>query len=122
MAPFVRKDGLSYDDARQAIQEMVLCLNVPSRWGTQTPVTNLTFDWVCPEDMRQQIPVVAGEEMPFAYGDLQVEMDMINRAYIEVMSEGDTRGRVFTFPIPSCNITPDFDWHSANAERLLAMT
>lgn len=122
MAPFVRKDGLSYDDARQAIQEMVFSLNVPSRWGTQTPFTNLTFDWVCPEDLREQIPVIAGEEMPFAYGDLQVEMDMINRAYIEVMSEGDARGRVFTFPIPTYNITPDFDWHSANAERLFAMT
>jgi len=122
MAPFVRKDGLSYDDVRQAIQEMVFSLNVPSRWGTQTPFTNLTFDWVCPEDLREQIPVIAGEEMPFAYGDLQVEMDMINRAYIEVMSEGDARGRVFTFPIPTYNITPDFDWHSENAERLFAMT
>jgi ribonucleoside-triphosphate reductase len=122
MAPFVRKDGLSYEDVRQAIQEMVFSLNVPSRWGTQTPFTNLTFDWVCPEDLREQIPVIAGEEMPFAYGDLQVEMDMINRAYIEVMSEGDARGRVFTFPIPTYNITPDFDWHSANAELLFAMT
>ena len=122
MAPFVRKDGLSYDDVRQAIQEMVFSLNVPSRWGTQTPFTNLTFDWVCPEDLREQIPVIAGEEMPFTYGDLQVEMDMINRAYIEVMSEGDARGRVFTFPIPTYNITPDFDWHSENAERLFAMT
>ncbi len=122
MAPFVRKDALSYADVRQCIQELIFNLNVPSRWGTQTPFTNLTFDWVCPEDLRAQIPVIGGEEMPFAYGDLQAEMDMINRAYIEVMMAGDARGRAFTFPIPTYNITPDFDWHSPNAERLFEMT
>jgi anaerobic ribonucleoside-triphosphate reductase len=122
MAPFVRKDALSYADVRQCIQELIFNLNVPSRWGTQTPFTNLTFDWVCPEDLRAQIPVIGGEEMPFAYGDLQAEMDMINRAYIEVMMAGDARGRAFTFPIPTYNITPDFDWHSPNAELLFEMT
>jgi ribonucleoside-triphosphate reductase len=122
MAPFVRKDGLSYAQVRQYIQELIYNLNVPSRWGTQTPFTNLTFDWVCPEDLREQIPVICGQEMPFHYGDLQVEMDLINRAYIEVMSAGDAKGRVFTFPIPTYNITPDFPWDSANAGRLFAMT
>jgi ribonucleoside-triphosphate reductase len=122
LAPFVRKDGLSYDAVRQNIQEFIYNLNVPSRWGSQTPFTNVTFDWVCPEDLREQVPVIGGKEMPFHYGDLQVEMDLINRAYIEVMSEGDAKGRVFTFPIPTYNITADFPWDSENAERLFAMT
>ena len=122
MAPFVRKDNLSYAEVRQSIQELIYNLNVPSRWGTQTPFTNLTFDWVCPEDLRGQVPVIGGEEMPFTYGELQAEMDMINRAYIEVMTAGDAKGRVFTFPIPTYNITPDFIWDSENSERLFAMT
>lgn len=122
MAPYVRKDGLRYEDVRQSMQELIYNLNVPSRWGTQTPFTNLTFDWVCPEDLRDQVPVVAGEEMPFTYGDLQAEMDVINRAYIEVMMAGDAKGRVFTFPIPTYNITEDFDWHNPNAELLFEMT
>jgi len=122
MAPFVRKDHLSYPQVRQFIQELIYNLNVPSRWGCQTPFTNLTFDWVCPEDLRQQIPVIAGEEQPFTYGDLQDEMDLINRAYIEVMTEGDAKGRIFTFPIPTYNMTEDFPWDSENAERLFAMT
>ena len=122
MAPFVRKDRLSYEAVRQCIQELVYNLNVPSRWGTQTPFTNLTFDWVCPMDLREQVPVIGGEEMPFTYGELQPEMDMINRAYIEVMSVGDEKGRVFTFPIPTYNITRDFPWESDNAARLFEMT
>ena len=122
LAPFVRKDGLSYAQIRQAMQEFIYNLNVPSRWGTQTPFTNLTFDWVCPEDLREQIPYIGGEEMPFAYGDLQAEMELINRAYIEVMQAGDGHGRVFTFPIPTYNITHDFPWDSENADRLFDMT
>ncbi len=122
MAPFVRKDELSYAEVRQYIQELIYNLNVPSRWGTQTPFTNLTFDWVCPEDLRDQAPVIGDEEMPFTYGELQYEMDLINRAYIEVMTAGDAKGRVFTFPIPTYNITPEFPWESDNAERLFAMT
>ena len=122
LAPYVRNDGLSFDEVKQHMQEFIYNLNVPSRWGTQTPFTNLTFDWVCPEDLRQQVPVIAGEEMPFTYGELQEEMDMLNRAYIEVMTAGDRRGRVFTFPIPTYNITSDFPWESENAERLFAMT
>ncbi len=122
LAPFVRKDRLGFDEVRQAIQEFIYNLNVPSRWGTQTPFTNLTFDWVCPEDLREQIPYIGGEEMPFAYGELQAEMELINRAYIEVMQAGDGLGRVFTFPIPTYNITHDFPWDSDNAERLFEMT
>jgi ribonucleoside-triphosphate reductase len=122
MAPFVRKDKLPYSQVKQYIQELIYNLNVPSRWGTQTPFTNLTFDWVCPEDLREQVPVVGGVEMPFTYGELQAEMDMINRAYIEVMTTGDAKGRVFTFPIPTYNMTPDFPWESENATLLFEMT
>lgn len=122
LAPYVRLDAMTYDQVRQCVQELVHNLNVPSRWGTQTPFTNLTFDWTCPGDLREQIPVVAGEETGFTYGELQAEMDMINGAYIEVMTEGDAAGRVFTFPIPTYNITEDFPWESENAERLFAMT
>jgi len=122
MAAFVRNDRLSYPEVRQYIQELVYNLNVPSRWGTQTPFTNLTFDWTCPEDLKDQVPVIGDVEMPFTYGDLQAEMDMINRAYIEVMTAGDAKGRVFTFPIPTYNITPDFPWESENAARLFEMT
>ncbi len=122
LAPYLRKDAMKYEDVKQCIQEFIYNLNVPSRWGTQTPFTNITLDWVCPEDLREQIPIIAGEEMPFAYGDLKKEMDMINRAYIEVMIEGDAKKRVFTFPIPTYNITPDFDWESENADLLFEMT
>ncbi|ACV26634.1 ribonucleoside triphosphate reductase [Kangiella koreensis] len=122
LAPYIRKDAMKYEDIKQCIQEFIYNLNVPSRWGTQTPFTNITLDWVCPEDLREQIPIIAGEEMPFAYGDLQKEMDLINRAYIEVMIEGDAKKRVFTFPIPTYNITPDFDWESENSDLLFEMT
>jgi len=122
LAPFVRKDRLSYAEVKQHLQEFIYNLNVPSRWGTQTPFTNLTFDWVCPPDLRAQVPFVGGEPMDFTYGELQAEMDLINQAYIEVMIEGDARGRIFTFPIPTYNITPDFDWEHPNTGRLFEMT
>ncbi|NTU71391.1 MAG: ribonucleoside triphosphate reductase [Coriobacteriia bacterium] len=122
MAAFVRKDNLDYDSVRQSIQELVYNLNVPSRWGTQTPFTNLTFDWTCPEDLAGEYPVIGGVTQEFTYGELQAEMDMINRAYIEVMTEGDALGRVFTFPIPTYNITPEFPWESENATLLFEMT
>ncbi|MCX7117838.1 MAG: ribonucleoside triphosphate reductase [Legionellales bacterium] len=122
MAPFIRKDGLNYEEVKQYMQELIFNLNVPSRWGTQTPFTNLTFDWICPEDLQTQVPLIGGIEMSFTYGDLQHEMDMINRAYIEVMMAGDAKGRVFTFPIPTYNITDDFVWDSPNAELLFEMT
>lgn len=122
LAPFIRKDNLSYEAVKQAMQSFIYNLNVPSRWGTQTPFTNLTFDWVCPEDLRSVHPIIGGEEMSFTYGELQTEMDMINRAYIEVMTAGDAHGRPFTFPIPTYNITKDFPWNAENTNRLFEMT
>ena len=122
LAPYIRLDNLDYKSVKQQIQELIYNLNVPSRWGTQTPFTNLTFDWVCPEDLRNQVPMLGDVEMAFTYGELQQEMDMINRAYIEVMTEGDAKGRVFTFPIPTYNMTPEFPWESENAKRLFDMT
>lgn len=122
MAPFIRKDEMTYQQVRQCMQELIYNLNVPSRWGTQTPFTNLTFDWTCPADLKEQIPYVGGIEMPFSYGDLQKEMDMINRAYIDVMMAGDALGRAFTFPIPTYNITKDFPWEHPNTSPLFEMT
>ncbi len=138
LAPYIRKDNLSYEEVKQCMQELIYNLNVPSRWGSQTPFTNFTFDWVCPEDLRNQHPYIGGhiaghdesfmpiiegqEEMPFTYGDLQKEMDMINRAYIEVMMSGDVLGRPFTFPIPTYNMTPDFPWEDEKAQLLFEMT
>lgn len=122
MAPFVRLDQLSYDQVEQIMQEFIFNLNVPSRWGTQTPFTNLTFDWNCPADLADQYPMVGDDICDFTYGELGKEMDMINRAFISVMSEGDTEGRPFTFPIPTYNITEEFDWESPNALALFEMT
>ncbi len=122
LAPFVRSDGLDQNAVRQNLQEFVFNLNVPSRWGTQTPFTNLTFDWVCPDDLRDEHPLIGGVPAPFVYGDLAAEMDMINRAFLEVMAAGDARQRVFTFPIPTYNITSDFPWESETARMLFAVT
>ena len=122
MAPFIRKDNLDYEQVHQCMQELIYNLNVPSRWGSQCPFTNLTFDWTCPDDLVDEHPLIGDELMEFTYGDLAKEMEMINRAFIEVMTAGDADGRVFTFPIPTYNITPDFDWDSPNTERLFAMT
>jgi len=122
LAPFLRKDRLDYTQVKQKIQELIYSLNYPSRWGGQSPFTNLTFDWVCPDDLKVIHPIIGGETMPFCYGDLQAEMEQINRAYIEIMTDGDSKGRVFTFPIPTYNITRDFPWDSDNATRLFAMT
>ena len=122
MAPFIRLEGLDYAEVKQSMQELIFNLNVPSRWGSQCPFTNLTFDWTCPEDIKDNHPLIGGELCDFTYGDLQAEMDTINRAYIEVMMEGDADGRVFTFPIPTYNMTKDFDWESDNARALFDMT
>jgi ribonucleoside-triphosphate reductase len=122
LAPFVRLENLDFIQVKQSMQEFIFNLNVPSRWGTQTPFTNLTFDWTCPEDLKTQVPVVGGKEVSFTYGDLQEEMNLINRAYIEVMMAGDAKGRVFTFPIPTYNITREFDWEHPNTELLFEMT
>ena len=122
MAPFVRLDDMTYAQVKQCMQELIFNLNVPSRWGTQTPFTNLTFDWTCPADLADEHPLIGDEVCDFAYGDLQAEMDLINRAFMEVMTEGDAEGRVFTFPIPTYNITRDFDWDTPNTELLFTMT
>lgn len=122
LAPFVRIEKLSYEEVKQAMQSFIFNLNVPSRWGTQTPFTNLTFDWTCPEDLKDKHPIIGGEEQAFTYGELQTEMDMINRAFLEVMGAGDAKGRPFTFPIPTYNITNEFPWDSPNTEYLFEMT
>ena len=122
LAPFVRVDRMTFAEVRQCLQEFIFNLNVPSRWGTQTPFTNLTFDLTCPEDLGPQHPVIGGQEMSFTYGELQAEMDMLNRAYLEVMMEGDARERVFTFPIPTYNVTKDFPWEGPNSDLLFEMT
>lgn len=122
LAPYVKKDKLDYERVRQGIQQFVFNLNVPSRWGMQTPFTNITLDWNCPEDMREQKPIIGGMEQSFTYGECQKEMDIINKAFIDVMSAGDSKGRIFTFPIPTYNITKDFDWDHPNAQGLFEMT
>jgi ribonucleoside-triphosphate reductase len=122
MAPFVRLDHMTYEQVKQQLQELIFNLNVPSRWGSQCPFTNLTFDWTCPADIADNYPYIGEEVCDFTYGELQEEMDMINKAYMEVMMAGDADGRVFTFPIPTYNMTKDFDWDSENANLLFAMT
>lgn len=122
LAPYIRADHLTYEQVEQSIQELIYNLNVPSRWGSQTPFTNFTFDWVCPEDLRDKHPIIAGVEQPFTYGDLKEEMHMINKAYMTVIMKGDIKGRPFTFPIPTYNMTPDFPWEDDNTELLFEMT
>jgi len=122
LAPFVRFDRLTYPMVKQSMQQFIFGLNIASRWG-QTPFTNLTFDWVVPEDLKDS-PVILGGKLDDrqTYGDYQAEMDLINRAFLEVMSEGDRDGRVFTFPIPTYNVTRDFDFGSDNAKLLFMVT
>lgn len=122
LAPFIRIEKLSYEEVKQAMQSFIFNLNVPSRWGTQTPFTNLTFDWTCPADLADKHPVIGGEVQPFTFGELQAEMDMINKAFLEVMRDGDAKGRPFTFPIPTYNITSAFPWNSPNIDLLFEMT
>ncbi len=118
LAPYVRLDKLSYEDVKNSMQTLIFNCAVPCRWGTQTPFINFTFDWTCPVDLRPQRPFVGGKQVDFTYGDLQNEMDMINKAFLEVMTEGDALGRPFTFPIPTYNITPDFPWNHPNVKPL----
>ncbi|MGE4300908.1 MAG: ribonucleoside triphosphate reductase [Victivallaceae bacterium] len=122
LAPFIRYDNIGYKEIKQQIQQFVFGLNIASRWG-QTPFTNLTLDWVVPADLRDQEVIIGGELQPgTCYGDYQPEMDLINRAFLEVMSEGDRDGRIFTFPIPTYNVTKDFNWDSENAKLLFSVT
>ncbi len=122
LAPFVRADNLSYDKVRQCIQSYIYGVNTPSRWGSQAPFTNITLDLVCPDDLKNKPAIVGGKEQDFTYGDCQKEMDMINKAFIELMIEGDAEGRGFAYPIPTYNITKDFNWDSEIAKLLFTMT
>ncbi|MDH4219014.1 MAG: ribonucleoside triphosphate reductase [Candidatus Aminicenantes bacterium] len=122
LAPFVRADSLDYERVKQDLQKLIFGLNVPSRWGWQTPFSNLTFDWTVPEDLKDKPVITGGEEQNTTYGEYQEEMDMINRAFLELMVEGDMHGRVFTFPIPTYNLTKNFDWDSPNANLLFEVT
>lgn len=119
LAPFVKADNLSYREVKQAIQAFVFGNNTPSRWGTQAPFTNITLDWVCPNDLKNLPAIVGGKEMPYTYGDCQKEMDMVNKAFLEIMIEGDANGRGFQYPIPTYSITRDFDWSDTENNRLL---
>jgi ribonucleoside-triphosphate reductase (formate) len=122
LAPFVRADNLTEKQVRQCIQGFVFNMNISSRWGSQTPFSNITLDWVCPRDMRDKPALVGGKEMDYNYGDCQVEMDLINKILLEVMLSGDASGRIFTFPIPTYNVTKDFNWDSPNANLLFEAT
>ena len=119
LAPFVKVDDLSYDEVKQCIQSFVYGVNTPSRWGTQAPFSNITLDWTVPADLRDQKAIVGGKEMDFTYGDCKKEMDMVNKAFIEIMIEGDANGRGFQYPIPTYSITRDFDWSETENNRLL---
>lgn len=119
LAPFVKADNLSYDETKKAIESFVYGVNTPSRWGTQAPFSNITLDWVVPSDLAELPAIVGGKEMDFKYKDCQAEMDMINKAFIEVMIEGDANGRGFQYPIPTYSITKDFDWSDTENNRLL---
>ena len=119
LAPFVKVDNLTYKQVKQCIQSFVYGVNTPSRWGTQAPFTNITLDWVCPPDLKDQPAIVGGKLMDFTYGDCKSEMDMVNKAFIEIMIEGDANGRGFQYPIPTYSITKDFDWSNTENNRLL---
>ena len=122
LAPFIRADHLTEKQVRQCIQSYIYGVNTPSRWGSQAPFTNITLDWVCPDDLKNKKAIVGGKEQDFTYGDCQKEMDIINKVFIELMIEGDANGRGFAYPIPTYNITRDFDWNSENAKLLFTMT
>ncbi|MCR5054824.1 MAG: ribonucleoside triphosphate reductase [Lachnospiraceae bacterium] len=119
LAPFVKKDGLSYEEVKKCIESFVYGVNTPSRWGTQAPFTNITLDWTVPKDLANLPAIVGGKEMDFKYKDCKEEMDMVNRAFLEVMIEGDANGRGFQYPIPTYSITRDFDWSDTENNRLL---
>ncbi len=119
LAPFVKIDSLSQKEVKQCIQSFIYGVNTPSRWGTQAPFTNITLDWTVPRDLAALPALVGGKEMDFTYGDCQKEMDMVNKAFIEIMIEGDANGRGFQYPIPTYSITKDFDWEESENNKLL---
>ena len=119
LAPFVKIDNLNYKQVKQDIQSFIYGVNTPSRWGTQSPFTNITLDWTVPNDLAEQNCIVGGKEVDFKYKDCKAEMDMVNRAFIEIMIEGDANGRGFQYPIPTYSITRDFDWSETENNKLL---
>ncbi|MCR5775246.1 MAG: ribonucleoside triphosphate reductase [Lachnospiraceae bacterium] len=119
LAPFVRVEGLSYREVKQCIESFIFGVNTPSRWGTQAPFTNITLDWTVPEDLAEMPAIVGGKPQDFCYKDCKKEMDMVNKAFIETMIEGDANGRGFQYPIPTYSITKDFDWSDTENNRLL---
>ena len=119
LAPFVKVDNLTQKEVKQCIQSFVYGVNTPSRWGTQAPFSNITLDWTVPRDLKDQPAIVGGRERDFTYGDCQKEMDMVNKAFIEIMIDGDAHGRGFQYPIPTYSITKDFDWSPTENNRLL---
>ena len=119
LAPFVRVDNLSYDAVKKCIESFIYGVNTPSRWGTQAPFSNITLDWTVPADLKDEYAIIGGKRMDFTYGDCKKEMDMVNRAFIEVMIEGDAHGRGFQYPIPTYSITRDFDWSETENNKLL---
>ena len=119
LAPFVRTDDLTYNQVKKCIESFVYGVNTPSRWGTQAPFSNITLDWEVPNDLKDRPAIVGGKEMDFTYGDCKKEMDMINKAFIEIMIDGDADGRGFQYPIPTYSITKDFDWSPTENNRLL---
>jgi len=119
LAPFVKADHLNYDQTKKCIESFIYGVNTPSRWGTQAPFSNITLDWTVPNDLAELPAIVGGKEMPFRYGDCKAEMDMINKAFIETMIEGDANGRGFQYPIPTYSITKDFDWSETENNKLL---
>ena len=120
LAPFVKVDNLTQKEVKQCIQCFVYGVNTPSRWGTQAPFSNITLDWTVPKDLADLPAIVGGKEMDFTYGDCKKEMDMVNKAFIEIMIEGDANGRGFQYPIPTYSITRDFDWSETENNKLLA--
>ena len=119
LAPFVKVDNLNYKEVKQCIQSFVYGVNTPSRWGTQAPFSNITLDWTVPNDLKDQKAIVGGKEQDFTYGDCKAEMDMVNKAFIDIMIEGDANGRGFQYPIPTYSITKDFDWSPTENNKLL---
>jgi len=119
LAPFVKVDNLSYDAVKKCIESFIYGVNTPSRWGTQSPFTNITLDWTVPHDLADEYAIVGGKRMDFKYKDCKKEMDMVNRAFIEIMIEGDANGRGFQYPIPTYSITRDFDWSETENNKLL---
>ena len=122
LAPFIKNENLSFKEVKQHIQSFIYSVNTPSRWGTQPPFTNITLDWVCPADLANKPVIIGGIERDFCYKDCQKEINLINRAFLEVMLEGDANGRGFAYPIPTYNLTKDFDWEGENTDLLFQMT